>query len=184
MCRNRKLRIVQHGFTMIELMVVLAIIAIAAAIVVPIASSAGTMQLRSAVTMLAADLEYAKSMAISRGHLYAVVFDKNAESYQIEDLSKSVGDPNRIIEHPLKGRSFRYVVNFTTDSRLRDVDIVSASFDGVSAVGFDYLGVPYSVPGAGSPAPLLSNGVITLQGGGNRRTVHVEAVTGYISVSN
>jgi type II secretion system protein H len=179
MCQNRKLRIVQHGFTMIELMVVLAIIAIAAAIVVPIASSAGSMQLRAAVTMVAADLEYAKSMSISRGQRYSVVFDSTNEAYRVVDQNGAT------IKHPVKGPTFDYVVNFRNDSRLNGVDIVSAGFDGASAVGFDYLGIPYRVDSVGAnPAALQSTGVITLQAGGVTRTVRVEAVTGYISVSN
>lgn len=165
---------------MVELMVVLAIIAIAAAIVVPIASSAGTMQLRAAVTMLAADLEYAKSMSISRGQRYSVVFDAAGEKYWI--VSGDVYTVDNAIAHPLKGPSHPYVVDFRHDSRLSGVDIASVTFDGASTVGFDYLGIPYSV--GASPAALLNQGVIRLQAGAAAREVHVEAVTGYISVSN
>ena len=179
MCRNRKLRIVQHGFTMIELIVVVAILAIAAAIVVPIASSVGSMQLRAAVTMLAADLEYAKSMSISRGQRYSVVFDAPGERYWI--VSGDVYAVENAIPHPLKPQS-PYVVDFPNDRRLSDVEIASATFDGASTVSFDYLGIPYSV--AASPAALLNAGVITLQAGGATRMVRVEPVTGYISVSN
>jgi len=171
-----KLRIVRHGFTMIELMVVVAIIAIAAAIVVPMASSAGSMQLRAAVTMVAADLEYAKSMSISRGQRYSIVFNSTTESYRIADENGTT------ISHPIKGPSFPYVVDFRNDSRLNHVEIVSADFDDASAVGFDYLGIPYSV--TGSPAALLEPGVITLQAGTATRTISVEPVTGYISISN
>ncbi len=160
---------------MIELMVVLAIIAIAAAIVVPMASSGGTMQLRAGVTMLAADLEYAKSMAISRGQRYSVVFNSSTESYQIVDENGAT------IGHPIKKGSL-YVVDFRNDGRLSNVEIVSANFDGVSTVGFDYLGIPYSV--SASPAALLNAGVITLRAGSTTRTVSVEPVTGYITVSN
>lgn len=175
MCRNTELRIVRHGFTMIELMVVVVIIAIAAAIVVPMASSAGTMQLRAAVTMMAADLEYAKSMSISRGQRYSVVFDVDAESYRVTDQNGAT------IGHPVK-TGFPYVVDFRNDSRLNHVGIVSASFDGASAVSFDYLGIPYNA--GASPAPLLNLGTITLQAGTASRTVQVQPVTGYISVSN
>ena len=178
MGRNIKPTIVRHGFTMIELMIVVAIIAIAAAIVVPMASSAGSMQLRAAVTMVAADLEYAKSLSISRGHRYAVVFNKDAESYQIEDLSKAVGDPARIVDHPVRKGS-KYVVNFATDTRLSQVNIVDVNFDTTNTVSFDYLGSPLN----GNDAN-LEQWVITLRAGGITRTVSVEPVTGYISISN
>jgi prepilin-type N-terminal cleavage/methylation domain-containing protein len=170
MCQNRELRPVKRAFTLIELMVVIVILAIAAAIVVPMASSAGAMQLRSAVNMVSADLEYAKSMAISRGQMYSVVFDPAAESYQIED-------PNgNVIPHPVK-KGFNYVVNFRTDGRLGQVNIVSASFNGGNQVKFDYLGSPFD-----SADKALDSGVVTLQVGSASRTVTVEPVTGFIRI--
>lgn len=172
MCHNRTLRQVRQAFTLIELMVVIVILAVAAAIVVPMASSATTMQLRAAVNMVAADLEYAKSMAISRGQMYSVVFDTVAESYQIQDQSGNV------IQHPVK-KGFTYVINFRNDSRLGQVSIVSASFDAGNQVKFDYLGSPFN--GTGSA---LNSGVVTLQVGTASRTVRVEPVTGFITISN
>lgn len=180
MDRKMKHRPVRYAFTLIELMVVIVILAIAAAVVVPMTSSAGTMQLRAAGTVVAADLEYAKSMAVSRGRNYAVVFNAATESYQIEDLSKPVSDPNRVIDHPVKA-GFKYVIDFRNEGRLNRVDIVSASFDGTSAVVFDYLGSPYNGNGPSSP---LNSGIVTLQVGGVNKTVRVEPVTGYITVSN
>jgi prepilin-type N-terminal cleavage/methylation domain-containing protein len=172
MCQNRKPRRMGPAFTLIELMVVIAILAIAAAVVVPMASSASVMQLRSAVNMVAADLEYAKSMAISRGQMYSVVFDKTAERYQVEDQSGSV------VPHPVK-KGFPYVVNFRSDNRLGQVDIFDANFDGGNQVKFDYLGSPFNATGSG-----LNSGVVTLKVGGASRTVRVEPVTGFITVSN
>ena len=160
------------GFTLIEVILVVLIIGIAAGVVVPMMSSAGSMQIRASVNMIAADLEYAKSMAISRGQPYSVVFDKTAEGYQVVDQS------NNPIPHPVKKGSY-YVVNFQNDCRLDQVNIANANFDGTSKVTFDYLGSPYN--GSGSP---LNSGVITLQSGSVTRTVSVEPVTGFISVSN
>jgi type II secretion system protein H len=161
-----------EGFTLIELLVVLAILAIAAAIVVPMASSGGEMQLRAAAIMLAADLEYAKSMSISRGQRYQVVFDTNADTYRILDEG---GNP---IRHPIrKGDDF--VVDFANDGRLNQVDIAAASFDTTLTVRFDYMGSPYNGTGTA-----LNDGVVTLQAGVATRTVQVEPVTGYISVSD
>jgi type II secretion system protein H len=175
MCRNMDTKIVRCGFTMIELLIVMAILAIAAAIVVPMASSAGSMQLRAAANIVAADLEYAKSMSISRGQKYAIVFDKTTETYRVTDAAGVT------IPHPVK-KGFPFTVDFHNDGRLSQVDIVSVSFDGAAAVSFDYLGSPYS--GTGGAAAPLNSGVITLRAGGVTRTVTVEPVTGYISVSN
>jgi len=57
---------IKNGFTLIELMIVIVILSITALTAIPMLSSGASMQIRSAANMIAADLEYAKSMAISR----------------------------------------------------------------------------------------------------------------------
>jgi len=169
---NKSMRLQRRtGFTLVELLIVVTILSIAAAIVVPMASSAGSMQIRAAVNMVAADLEYAKSMAISRGQNYSVVFDKVNETYQIED---SNGD---VIEHPVNVGT-TYVVSFGPGSRFDHVEIEDVDFDLTSEVVFDYLGSPHN--GTGNP---LNAGAVTLQAGDVTRAVNVEPVTGFISVS-
>ena len=147
------------------------ILAIASMMAIPMMSSTGGMQVRSAVNMIAADLEYAKNIAISRQKIYSVVFDEATEGYHIEDA-------NGIIDHPVKKGS-QYVVNFKQDSRLNKVDIVEANFDSTPSVKFDYLGSPYN--GNNNP---LNNGVISLQAGEISMTITIEPVTGYVLVSN
>ncbi len=168
----RQRRASAAGFTLIELLIVIVILAISAAIVVPMASSATSMQLRSAVNMVAADLEYAKSMAIGTGRPHSVVFDATNETYQIV---RTLDDgTTTVIPHPVK-KGFDYIVNFSNDGRLDRVGIVSADFDGAGTVKFDYLG---------SPLALNSQGVVTLQAGGVQKEVRVEPVTGFISISD
>lgn len=161
-----------RGFTLVELLIVIVIISIAALTAIPMMSSAAGMQIRSAANMLAADLEYAKSMAISRAQNFSVIFDVSAESYRIEDQYGNV------LPHPVK-KGFSYVIDFQNDGRLDKVDIVSVDFDTTSEVKFDYLGSPYN--GNIPPTP-LNSGVITLQAGGTKTTVVVEPVTGYVSI--
>jgi prepilin-type N-terminal cleavage/methylation domain-containing protein len=161
-----KMKNTNNGFTVVEILVVVLIIAIAAMIAVPMMTSAASMQIKSAANMIAADLEYAKSMAISRQKIYTVVFNKSTESYQI-------ADPNGIINHPVK-KGFKYIINFKNDSRLDKVDIYDVDFNSTNQVSFDYLGSP--IPSNG--------GVITLKTktDGTTMTVNVEAVTGFISI--
>lgn len=158
------------AFTLVELLIVIAIIAIVAMTAIPMMSSAGSVQVRSAVNMVAADLEYAKSMAITRGQGYSVEFDKNTESYSIKDQAGNV------IAHPVK-KGFNYVVGFRALG-LDKVDIFDASFDGTNKVKFDYLGSPYN--GNNNP---LNAGVISLRAAGITVTINVEPVTGFISVT-
>ena len=153
-----------RGFTIIEILIVVVIIAIAAMIAVPMIGSADSMQVRSAADVIAADLEYARSMAISRQREYTVVFNASNESYQLEDSSG-------IIEHPVK-KGFQYVVNFGSSSQLNKIDIVDAGFGGASRISFSPAGAP------------SSGGVIQLQAGGTSATISVEPVTGFIMISD
>lgn len=148
------------------------IVAIAAMAAIPMMSSAGSFQIRSAANIIAADLEYAKTIAISRGQNFSVVFDISTESYRINDQYGAV------IVHPVK-KGFYYAVDFRTDGRLSKVDIENVDFDpgSVRTITFDYLGSPYS--GSNNP---LNSGVISLRVGQMTTTINVEPVTGFISI--
>jgi len=168
-----------HGrggaFTLLELLIVVVIIVIAAMTAVPMMSSAASLQIRSAASMIAADLEYAKSMAISRGQYYSVEFDTIHDTYKVKKNLSGV------IQHPVK-KGFPFIVNFQNDSRLNKVHITSVNFNSNPAneVKFDYLGSPLD----GSTVPLNSAGVVTISAGSVTKTVSVEPVTGYISISD
>ena len=164
------------GFTAVEILIVVVIIAIAAMMAIPMMTSADSFQIRSAANMIAADLEYAKSMAISRSKSFSVVFDMTTESYRIEDQDST------IIPHPVK-KGFDYVVDFPSDSRLNRVDIANVAFEPGSSqtITFDYMGSPCSGPGTSNP---LNSGTITLQAAGTSTAVNIEPVTGFISIED
>jgi Tfp pilus assembly protein FimT len=160
-----------------EILLVVLIIAIAAMIAVPMMGSMDSVQIRSAANMIAADLEYAKSMAISRQKYYSVVFNPANSYYEVHD-------PNGIIKHPVK-KGFDYKVDFSSDSRLNKVVIESAAFDPSSdppTITFDYLGSPHS--GSGTSPPDLNSGAISIRAGDFTMTVSVEPVTGFISITD
>jgi hypothetical protein len=148
---------------LIEILIVIVILAIAAMTAIPMMGSAASVQIRSAGNMIAADLEYAKSLAISKGQNFSVVFDEGAESYRIADQDGNT------ISHPVK-KGFDYVIDFQ-DEGLGRVEIADADFDG-DFVRFDYLGSPDK------------GGTVHLQAGDMSATVSVEPVTGYITVGN
>jgi hypothetical protein len=120
--------------------------------------------------MIASDLEYAKSMAMSTGRSFSVVFNDSNESYRIKDANGDVNHPVHI--------GAKYVVSFAGDSRLNKVDIVSADFHSTSIVWFNYLGTPED----GSHVSLNEDGLVSLRAEGNTLKVKVEPVTGYVSI--
>ncbi|MHC4637306.1 MAG: GspH/FimT family pseudopilin [Planctomycetota bacterium] len=160
----------EGGFTLIEIIIVMVILSLAAVMIVPMFSSAGSIQVGSAANALWGDLEYAKSMAISRSQFYSVVFDPSTERYWITDQN------GVIISDPIN-KGHDYLRDFR-DGSLNKVDIVSAVFDGTVEIKFDYLGSPYN----GSGTSLVS-GIITLDADGSVVTVEVEPVTGLVTVS-
>jgi prepilin-type N-terminal cleavage/methylation domain-containing protein len=153
-------RVCSNAFTLIEVLIVVVILTIAALTAVPMMSSASSMQIRSAVNLIMADLEYAKSMAISRGQDYSVVFDVGTDSYSIQQ-------GGTVIQHPVKKGD--YIVSFPNDGRLSRVNVTSVDFSGNQSVQFDCLGSPDH------------GGTISLQAGDMTATITVEPVTGFIS---
>jgi prepilin-type N-terminal cleavage/methylation domain-containing protein len=151
------------GFTLVELVIVIVIIGIAALIAIPMMSSAGTLQLRAAADMVAADMEYAKSMSISTQQNYTVVFDTTTDSYQIQNASGVINDPVKL--------GAQYIRSFPSDERLSKVDIASAVFGAGSSVTFD------------RGDPTNTAGTVILQAGGVSAAIAVAAVTGYISTT-
>ncbi|MDD5135097.1 MAG: GspH/FimT family protein [Phycisphaerae bacterium] len=166
----KKMKNIIPGFTLVELTIVLVIIAIIAAIAVPMYSSAASIQLKTAATLIASDLEYAKSMAVSMGQTYQIVFDTAAESYSLQDSAGAV------ISHPVRVKQ-NYEIKFALDGRLNKVDIVSTTFGAGNTIKFNYLGTPLDGLGAN-----LNNGVIVLSAQSNTMTVKIEPVTGYITI--
>ncbi|RKY11693.1 MAG: hypothetical protein DRP52_05590 [Planctomycetota bacterium] len=152
------------------------ILGIAAAMAVPMFSGAADMQVRSAANRIAADIDYAKGLAITHQQSYSLVF--SGDSYTIQ---KADGTS---VPNPLTG-AISFVVNFSTDSRLSQVSIDSADFDPDSSdtITFDYLGSPYSGETT-APGNSLNSGQITLEAGSFSLTVDVEPVTGYVTIED
>ena len=158
------------GFTLAEIIIVITIISIAAMIAVPMLGGAGMVKAKSGANRLIGDMEYAKSLAITRGAMITMRFASDGGSYQIEDSGG-------VIEDPYKS-DCDYVVDTAGDGRLEGLSISNVDFNGGRILKFDYLGVPYD----GSDYEIYS-GTVTLSGGGSSYTVSVEPVTGYVSLS-
>lgn len=72
-----------RGISMIEMMVVLTIIGVLAALTIPYFETTAPDQLQAAATIVVADVDYARSLAISNGSDYRLTFQPTNNQYQL-----------------------------------------------------------------------------------------------------
>ena len=142
-------RTADKGFTLVEIILVVTIIGIISLLAIPMLSSAGDFQLRAAANIIASDLEYAKSLAISQQENFSIVFNASTETYVMKDSDGAV------VADPVRAGS-TISVDFANDGRFDQVNISSVNFDSTDTVTFDYLGCPYN----GSDTALSSGSVV------------------------
>jgi general secretion pathway protein H len=86
------------GMTMIEILVVLSIMAIGAAIVVPMVGGTGvsTGDLRSAARQIAAGLRHARSEAIAQRRETVLTLDLEKRSFRVAQEPREIALPERV----------------------------------------------------------------------------------------
>ena len=165
-CRRRP------AFTLVEILIVVLVLMIAAAIVIPNIGSAGDSRVTSAARILQADMEVARSLAMRTQQPYSVVFrPPDFQSYKV--VANYAGVPYSqavAVGHPVKqGQPFEVTVG--TLNGMDDVRILGADFGGQSYVTFKSLGDP------------VAAGSVLLQSGNIVMTVSVEGLTGIITAT-
>lgn len=149
------------AFTLTELLIVVAVIAILAMAVVPYVLDSSDAQAVSATRLIASALQYAQNEAISSQTPVTVTFTPATETYELSNAS------GRLI-HPISKK--QYVVDFRSRRNFNRLNVVSAEFGGEAFVTFDVLGAPSAA------------GTITVQAGARTMTIAVANVTGLVTV--
>jgi len=161
------------GFTLVELVAVLVIVAVLAAAVAPSLRATDGVRGAMAAKQLLRDLTFARQRAVATGARSWVVFDTGAETWTM--LAEDPDNPGRagarVLTDPSDGGF--YIETLGSGSFI-GMSIVSASFDGASEVGFDWLGRPLNA----TESDLSAQGTVMLSGG---HLVTVAAETGYMA---
>ena len=120
----------QHGYTLMEMMVVLALVAIAAALVVPsIAHGFGSFELRLAATSVSAAFKQARMHAVYAARNYVVLI--GTEQYRRRDLYV-VRDDGKTVEHITLVGDLRLLAEQQRDLWTREVRPIHFFADGHS----------------------------------------------------
>ena len=191
MLNRRARRDMPRSYTLIELIMVMAVLALAAALLVPNIVGSDTMRAQAAVRLLIADLSFAQSDALANQEYRRVVFYVDGSGYCIIEVNGGAPTPDDLddpgvnyVYDPL-GHIGRYIVDYTLDKRFEGVWISAATIDGVDLedrpeITYDMMGGTVlsnteSVPGIG--------GTVTLSYKDSSYRIDISPFTGKLTVT-
>ena len=168
-----------RGFTLLELLAVVAILGIAGALLIPSMSETGVLRVQAAVRTVVADITFAQSDAVAFQERRAIVFDTTTSSYRLVSIpGDEVDAENNTMYDPTRA-SGRYIVNFQDDA-FGGARISAVNFEGGDTLIFDALGGPVADAASDEPG---SGGTVSIVGSGSTFVITVEAFTGRVTVA-
>ena len=153
----------RRGFTLVEVLIVLVIIGIAAGIVVPHMLETGTLRAQAAARAIIADILFAQNEAIAMQSPRRVAFNVDDDQYSLTDGGGTA------LPAPSRSGGL-YTVDFGNDRRFEGVALSAADFDGEAVLEFDALGSP------------SSGGQVEVTAGDTRYRITVAAFTGRVTI--
>jgi prepilin-type N-terminal cleavage/methylation domain-containing protein len=179
-----------RAYTLIELLMVITILGIAATLLIPNMIGPGSMSAQAAARLLIADLSFAQSDALAhqeyrRVHFYAdgtgYCIVRVAEADFADDFDPDTAD---YVHDPLgsAGQFSPYIVDFSTDDRFKGVSISEVVIDDDARdISYDALGGTV-MEGGGGIAPGIG-GAITITSSQESYRIDVAPFTGKLTVT-
>lgn len=159
------------AFTLVELLIVLAVLVIAAAVVIPSIGSAGDSQAVSAARILGSDLDVARSLALTTQQPHSLVFNTDRQSYKVvANYTGGAYATAVAVAHPVVAGE-RLEVELAGQQGMSSVTVVGASFGGQPYVTFNSQGEPSAA------------GTVTIRAGQTEMQVAVTVLTGMVTVT-
>lgn len=168
----------QRGVTLAEMLVTVAVIALAASVVVPSAGSSASFSTEAAAAEIARSIRFAQREAIRTGAWHAVRFDVSAQSLLVYRVTAGgLQDTTKTVLHPID--KVRYEVRLDGMGRLASVEFKYRTRPVTNFISFRPDGAPASInPSDQDVDALEQDGKVVLTQGGVQRTVTVARVTG------
>jgi prepilin-type N-terminal cleavage/methylation domain-containing protein len=163
---------IRRAYTLIEVLVVVTVLGIAASMVIPSFGGSDGMRVQAAVRTIVSDIAFAQSDALAFQSGRAVIFHLDEGRYSVVEVRGGTVDEDTDL---IQGQKL-------SNARFGALRIVSVDFGSTisNALIFDEMGAPVTSPGGSTPA---GNGTIIIEGAGDRYTLTVEGYTGRITVA-
>ena len=183
---HEKTRFFSAGWSIVELLTVVVVLAAAAIFIVPYAASGASAVGQSATRLLVTDMLAAQMDAVATQGFRRVHFFSDGSGWcvlilQSNELNNPFDASNATYaadEIESQGQSQQSIVDFSDDTRFRGIEIENPEFDGGSLdVTFDPMGG--IVANDGSPS---LGGSVVIQSGDYSWEVTVAPLTGKVSV--
>jgi len=177
----------QHGYTLVEMLIVIGILGLAGSLLVPYLVGRDSMALQAAVRHLVADMTYAQSEALARQGIRRVHFYEDGSGYCLIEIDpanfNAEFDPATAMYIPNPsgwgGTNGNFIVDFTEGDRFQGITISEVSIDGGNNyVSYDELGgtvMTGSQPGVGGTIKMSNDE-------GESFNIHIAPFTGKLSV--
>jgi prepilin-type N-terminal cleavage/methylation domain-containing protein len=165
--------LLRRAYTLIELLIVITVMGIAAAIVAPSMADTGVLRVQGAIRTIVSDIAIAQSDCIAYQKGRAIVFhneDPANPRYVVCEVNGPTIDESvdRIRDQAMGGDQFGHSV-----------------FENINLSGgmiiFDELGGPVNAPQSSTPAPAQSFDIV---GSGQRFRINIDAYTGRVTVES
>lgn len=122
-----------NGFTMTELIVVIALLGVASAVAIPLFSGNTAHYAQTAARSISHDIQYAQDLAVTTQSPITLSITSSGYEYSLKDNSGA------ILTHPVDRKPF--TVNFQDDPNISRLTI-DVNFGGATEVVFDAFGTP------------------------------------------
>lgn len=168
------------GYTLVEMLLVILILGIAAALVIPHTGQAQVLRIHAAVRTLVSDITYAQTDALAYQKRRAVIFDTDENTYTIAEVTVSSGGdvtytPLFLAGGPNAGHTIDFDSGQFDGARLR-----AADFDGDPILIFDEIGAPVLEAATDASAGL---GTVYIEGPMSIFKIDVLPYTGQVRVT-
>jgi prepilin-type N-terminal cleavage/methylation domain-containing protein len=161
--------VLRRAYTLIEILIVVSILGIAAAMVIPAMGDTGVLRVQAAVRTIVADINLAQSEAVAHQQPRAIIFFPEENRYVVVEVRGGVADPEQFI---ISNQAFGAAS--MGDARIEDVDLA-----GGTVLIFDEMGAPQLSTNGGVP----QNGTIEVRGSGQVFKINIEGYTGRVGVA-
>jgi prepilin-type N-terminal cleavage/methylation domain-containing protein len=174
----------EQGFSLVELLIVITILGIAASVAIPDISTTNVSRLELAATEIAGAMRFARSESMAQDGPRAFNQQSNIQRIRVftPDISTFPWSPVYDVYHPLSKQLYDIDIknhSFATADSISHNTIYRGTCNAPEMVYFDKDGTPWCTD---PETVLLDQFVVILTAGAHTRTVTLHGITGRVTV--